>query len=69
MYSCKFVCVSGTDAEKEFYKLCQKFGREVRKEKENAPRSGAGAGQFTYTSDWPLYKDLEFLKDVIKPRR
>ncbi|CAL1681092.1 unnamed protein product [Lasius platythorax] len=61
--------LSGTDAEKEFYKLRQKFGREVRKEKESAPRSGAAAGQQTYKSEWPLYKNLEFLKDVIKPRR
>ncbi|XP_077276110.1 uncharacterized protein LOC143904958 [Temnothorax americanus] len=61
--------LSGPDAEKEFYKLRQKFGREVRKEKKSAPRSGAGAGQPTYISNWPLYKDLEFLKDVIKPRR
>lgn len=44
-------------------------GSKKRKEKENIPRSGAGAGESTYVSDWPLYKDLEFLKDVIKPRR
>lgn len=60
---------TGVEAEKEFYKLRQKFGREVRKEKENIPQSGAGAGESTYVSNWPLYKDLEFLKDVIKPRR
>lgn len=59
----------GTDAEKEFYKLRQKFGRELRKEKESTPRSGAGAKQAMYISDWPLYKDLEFLRDVIKPRQ
>ncbi|XP_071653141.1 uncharacterized protein [Temnothorax longispinosus] len=61
--------LSGPDAEKEFYKLRRKFGREVRKEKESAPRSGTGAGQPMYVSNWPLYKDLEFLKDVIKSRR
>lgn len=60
---------TGAEVEKEFYKLRQKFGREVRKEKENIPRSGAGAGESMYVSDWPLYKDLEFLKDVIKSRR
>lgn len=60
---------TGAETEKEFYRLRQKFGREVRKEKESAPRSGAGAGEPTYISDWPLYKNLEFLKDVIKPRR
>lgn len=62
-------CVSGTDTEKEFYKLRQKFGRELRKEKESAPRSGAGIEQTSYISDWPLYKDLDFLRDVIKPRQ
>ncbi|XP_071562008.1 uncharacterized protein [Temnothorax nylanderi] len=61
--------LSGPEAEKEFYKLRQKFGREARKEKESVLRSRAGAGQPTYISNWPLYKDLEFLKDVIKPRR
>ncbi|XP_032689889.1 uncharacterized protein LOC116853120 [Odontomachus brunneus] len=60
--------IEGPAAEKRFYVLRQRFGKERRKMVQSMPRSGAGADQFTYKSMWPLYKDLIFLEDIIKPR-
>ncbi|KAL0132845.1 hypothetical protein PUN28_000505 [Cardiocondyla obscurior] len=31
--------------------------KKLKKEKKSAHRSGAGADEITYISDWPLYKD------------
>ncbi|XP_032683624.1 uncharacterized protein LOC116849967 [Odontomachus brunneus] len=61
--------IEGPAAEKRFYVLRQRFGTERRKIVQSMPRSGAGADQFTYKSMWPLYKDLIFLEDIIKPRK
>lgn len=43
------------------------FGKEVGKER-NSKMSGAGRKD-VYTSKWPFYSSLEFLKDNITPRR
>ncbi|XP_071581582.1 uncharacterized protein [Temnothorax nylanderi] len=59
----------GPAAEKRFYALRQRFGKERRKVVQSMPRSGAGADQPTYTPTWVLYKDLTFLEDIIKPRK
>ncbi|XP_029678810.1 uncharacterized protein LOC115244930 [Formica exsecta] len=61
--------VEGLVAEKRFYALRQRFGKERRKVEQSMPRSGAGADQPIYTPTWKLYKDLTFLEDIIKPRR
>ncbi|XP_077271273.1 uncharacterized protein LOC143904724 [Temnothorax americanus] len=61
--------LEGPAAEKRFYALRQRFGKERRKVVQSMPRSGAGADQPTYTPTWVLYKDLTFLEDIIKPRK
>lgn len=63
-------CVfAGIDAEKEFYRLRQKFGKERRKVVQSQARSGAGADHIPYKSSWELYDDLMFLVDHIQARR
>jgi len=57
----------GIAAQKEFYRLRQKFGKERRKVMQTQARSGAGHMQ--YESDWILYDDLIFLVDYIQPRK
>ncbi|XP_077261199.1 uncharacterized protein LOC143896908 [Temnothorax americanus] len=61
--------MTGIDAEKMFYRLRQKFGKERRKVTQSQARSGAGADHVPYTSNWILYKDLMFLADHIQPRQ
>jgi len=61
--------LSGSAAEKRFYALRQRFGKERRKVMQSMPRSGAGADQPIYKPTWVLYKDLIFLEDIIKPRK
>ncbi|XP_011341747.3 uncharacterized protein LOC105281892, partial [Ooceraea biroi] len=60
---------TGAETDHRFYQLRQRFGRERRKCIQSQPRSGAGAGQPTYTSQWNLYNDLMFLTDIIKHRK
>ncbi|KMQ82874.1 hypothetical protein RF55_21607 [Lasius niger] len=59
----------GPVAEKRFYALRQRFGKERRKVAQSMPSSGAGVDRPTYISTWVLYKDLTFLEDIIKPRK
>ncbi|XP_029658746.1 uncharacterized protein LOC115232765 [Formica exsecta] len=61
--------MTGIEAEKIFYRLRQKFGKERRKVIQSQARSGAGADHMPYKSDWILYDDLLFLADHIQPRR
>lgn len=61
--------LKGKIAEKKFYALRQRFGKERRKVLQSMPRSGAGTDQPTYKPTWVLYKDLTFLEDIIKPRK
>ncbi|KYN17595.1 hypothetical protein ALC57_10110 [Trachymyrmex cornetzi] len=61
--------LEGIVAEKRFYNLRQRFGKERRKVMQTMPRSGAAADQPIYRPTWKLYKDLMFLKDIIKPRK
>lgn len=63
---CVFI---GIEAEKIFYRLRQKFGKERRKVIQSQARSGAGADHMPYKSNWILYDDLLFLADHIQPRR
>lgn len=60
---------AGIEAEKEFYRLRQKFGKERHKVMQSQARSGAGADHVPYKSTWQLYDDLMFLADHIQPRR
>jgi len=62
------MCSIGVDAEKHFYRLRQRFGKERRKVRVSMTPSGAGAVQPMYTPLWGSYKDLMFLADVIQPR-
>ncbi|EFN68488.1 hypothetical protein EAG_06056 [Camponotus floridanus] len=59
----------GIAAQKEFYRLRQKFRKECRKVIQTQARSGAGADHVQYESDWILYDDLIFLVDYIQPRK
>ena len=43
------------------------YSRELAKEK-SAKKSGAGSEE-VYQSKWPRFKSLEFLRDVIAPRK
>ncbi|XP_077282322.1 uncharacterized protein LOC143908512 [Temnothorax americanus] len=41
----------------------------MRKVTASQPRSGAGNDEPSYKPTWPLFSDMSFLKDVIKPRK
>ncbi|KYN15769.1 PREDICTED: uncharacterized protein LOC108764710 [Trachymyrmex cornetzi] len=60
--------MTGTDAAKRFRTLQTTFGRYYKKVRESQPRSDAGSNWPIYQPDWPLYEELLFLIDVIKPR-
>ncbi|KAK3922798.1 Ankyrin repeat and sterile alpha motif domain-containing protein 1B [Frankliniella fusca] len=60
---------SGKAAEKCFYKLRQKFGKELRKHKKSVCGRSGSASVPVYTPQWPLFNDLMFLSDHIAARR
>ncbi|KAK3920527.1 Coiled-coil domain-containing protein 116 [Frankliniella fusca] len=60
---------SGEAAEKCFYKLRQKFGKELRKHKKSVCGRSGSASVPVYTPQWPLFNDLMFLSDHIAARR
>ncbi|KYN10005.1 hypothetical protein ALC57_17867 [Trachymyrmex cornetzi] len=61
--------MTGTDAQEEFYRLRQKFGKERRKVLQSQPKSGASGNDVPYKSNWILYNNLMFLVDHIQPRQ
>ena len=66
--NCRFcLLIPGEAASKKFHSLRTVFARHLKSLRENEPRSDAGATP-EYVVDWPLFEDLLFLKDVVKPR-
>ncbi|KYN18341.1 hypothetical protein ALC57_09337 [Trachymyrmex cornetzi] len=62
------VQMTGSEAAKRFRTLRTIFGRHFKKVRLSQPRSGAGSNWPVYQPSWPLYEELLFLADVIKPR-
>ncbi|KYM94773.1 hypothetical protein ALC62_14368 [Cyphomyrmex costatus] len=60
--------MTGSEAAKRFRTLRTIFGRHFKKVRCSQPRSGARSNWCIYQPSWPLYEELLFLADVIKPR-
>ncbi|KYN17329.1 hypothetical protein ALC57_10384 [Trachymyrmex cornetzi] len=61
--------LSGLDAQKKFSNLRSTFGRLYKKVVQSQPKSGSAGNHPVYIPSWPLYNELLFLKDAIKPRK
>jgi len=61
---------AGSDAEKEFYKIRQKYGKERRKVVMSLKGKSGQSAQLTYVPTWELYEICDtFLRTVIIPRK
>jgi len=60
--------ISGSEAEKKFKRLRTVFARHNKMVRDSRPPSGSGADTKIYVPTWPLYKEMTFLTEVIKPR-
>lgn len=61
--------LTGDAVSTRWKSLRDQYSREMRKVIASQPRSGAGSEELSYKSTWPLFNELSFLKDVIKPRK
>ncbi|XP_071578014.1 uncharacterized protein [Temnothorax nylanderi] len=62
--------MSGSEAEKEFYKIRQKYGKERRKVITSLKGKSGQSAQPTYVPTWELYEMCDsFLRAVIIPRK
>ncbi|CAH0560618.1 unnamed protein product [Brassicogethes aeneus] len=59
---------SGIEASKRFKNLRDTFCRERKKLVTSEPRSGAGADEAYYVTDWEWYVELQFLSEHISGR-
>lgn len=61
---------TGSEAEKEFYKIRQKYGKERRKVMISLKGKSGQSAQSPYVSTWELYEICDtFLGAVIIPRK
>lgn len=67
----RFSCFdfSGAEAQKEFYKIRQRFGKELRAYRKSCAGKSGQANTGLYISKWPLYSDCLFLADIITPKK
>ncbi|CAH0562919.1 unnamed protein product [Brassicogethes aeneus] len=56
---------TGEEAKQYFKSLKKKFGR-IKKQREKATKSGAGALK---QKDWELYQLIQFLEELIRPKK
>jgi len=70
MINVSYLHFADLDAEKEFYKIRQRYGKERRKVIMSLKgKSGQGAEPI-YVPDWELYELCDsFLREVIIPRK
>ncbi|XP_024892558.1 uncharacterized protein LOC112467894 [Temnothorax curvispinosus] len=61
--------LTGDAVSTRWKSLRDQYSREMRKVTASQPRSGAGNDEPSYKPTWPLFSDMSFLKDVIKPRK
>lgn len=62
--------LAGPDAEKEFHKIRQKYGKERRKVVTSVKGKSGQDDQEIYVSSWPLYELCDaFLRVAVIPRK